>query len=84
MFKIMLNVKEFSRARIKKGLSIIAIANELGISRQSIYQIHKHYTGANPITAKKISDFFGVEVDKLFNIVESKPKNAKNNTKKNT
>ena len=76
----MLKVKEFSRERMKKGLSIIAIANAIGISRQSIYQIHEHHTGANPITAKKRADFFGVEVDKIFYITETKPKNAKKNT----
>ena len=58
---------EFSTIRIRKGLSITALANAMQVSPSLVFRIEQ---GKNltPATAKKACDALGEDFDDLFTI----------------
>lgn len=60
----------FDKARIQKGLSVSAVALEIGIARPSLYTITNGKGGATPKTAKAIADLLEVNISELFEFVE--------------
>ena len=71
------SVKEVSlennlrKLRFEKGeLTQEAIAEKLGVSRQTIYAIEKGKFNPSVMLALQIAAFFGVKVEEVFNIKE--------------
>lgn len=52
-------------ARLDKGLTQRALAEELGIGRETIRRLERGL-GAHPSTAKKVADYFGVRVTDIM------------------
>jgi transcriptional regulator with XRE-family HTH domain len=52
--------------RIEKGLSQQSLADQLGVSQQSIYKYENHITEPNIDMLKIFADFFDVSVDYLI------------------
>ena len=53
-------------ARIKKGLKQLELCEMLNISHSTLSKIENGDKQISLATAKKISDFFNIPIDKLF------------------
>jgi transcriptional regulator with XRE-family HTH domain len=62
-----LNPTRFKELRTARGLSIRKLAEDAGVSTETIYSLeHGRRDFIWPKTAKKLADALGVEVDDLF------------------
>ena len=53
--------------RIRRGLSQGDVAELIGISRQHYSMVEAGSASPSPRAAKKVADFYSVEIDDLFN-----------------
>jgi putative transcriptional regulator len=63
--------------RAEKEISQQELADEIGVSRQTINSIEKGKFNPSVVTALKMAEYFGVDVEAVFQIVEEES-DAKN------
>lgn len=63
--------------RAEKEISQKELADEIGVSRQTINSIEKGKFNPSVVTALKMAEYFGVDVEAVFQIVEEES-DAKN------
>lgn len=51
--------------RLNRGYSIKGLARELDVHEHAIRRLERGEGGVHPATAKKVADFFGVQVTDL-------------------
>lgn len=56
--------------RAEKEISQKELADEIGVSRQTINSIEKGKFNPSVVTALKMAEYFGVDVEAVFQIVE--------------
>lgn len=56
-------------ARLNKGLSLRACADEAGIDMHALWRA-EHGKSPSPSTAKKIADFYGVKVTTIWPVAD--------------
>lgn len=60
---------DLKAARLDKGHSIRSLADELGVHQHSIRRLEAGGT-VHPATAKKLADFYGLQVTDLMPVQE--------------
>lgn len=61
---------DLAAARLNRGLSIKAAAREIGVHEHSLRSVEGGGS-AHPATAKKIADFYGVQVTDFMPVDEA-------------
>ncbi len=60
-----------AKIRQKSGLTVVALADQVGIKRQTIYAIEAGSYIPNTVVALKLAKAFDVSVEDLFSIEEN-------------
>lgn len=66
----------FKVARLMQGFSVIALAEELEMSRQAINQIEKGVHGISPAKAKQATEILNAKFGDIFKLVEREQSNV--------
>ena len=66
-----INRKKLMEARYAKGMSMLRLAKEAGVSHLTISQVEKGLRVPAPSTIKKMCDVLGIEVADVLQIGES-------------
>lgn len=70
---------ELNKTRLLKGIPQYKLAKKAKIAPCTYSEIEKKRTFTKPETAKRIADFFELQIEDLFEIVERKKKMVKRN-----
>lgn len=62
--------ESFREIRIKKGFSIVLLAEVVGMTKQAIGQIERRLNGVSPEKSQEILKTLGVEFDEVFELVD--------------
>jgi transcriptional regulator with XRE-family HTH domain len=62
--------ENFREIRIKKGFSIVLLAEVVGMTKQAIGQIERRLNGVSPEKSQEILKTLGVEFDDVFELVD--------------
>lgn len=62
--------KNFKEIRMKKGYSIVGLAEKTEISKQALGQIERRINGISPENSQKIISTLNTEFDSIFELVE--------------
>jgi transcriptional regulator with XRE-family HTH domain len=62
--------ENFREIRIRKGFSIVLLAEIVGMTKQAIGQIERRLNGVSPEKSQEILKALGVEFDEVFELVD--------------
>lgn len=60
----------FRKTRIKKGFSLVALAEKAELSKQAIGQVERRANGISPAKAIKVIELLQTDFDNIFELVE--------------